>query len=396
MLLTKSEQAQKISPPVDGTEAPAVVYFSLDGRLWVEQASQRMLFEDAFSDSAEAARFLKRMKVAWVPSEQVVLSEVTVPGKRRSDWMAALPYALEERLSGVVETYHFVPFKRFPDGRTLVATVPHASMQAWTESLASVGGGHLQLVADCFRLPAPQESSWNRICDHERCLLRSGGCQGFGSSSVWFDSLLNSARQQADSPVELVDVPAVSLADSTNRTEAALNLRSGPYGGKQGNGGAWKIWAWPAAAVLFLGVLSLVDTSIQTQQWQAEAQTYRQQSKTLFKQLFPQTKRIVNIKSQTLSNLKGMQGAAPDAIGFMPWLRQLEPLVQTGKGVRIDKLDWSLKQKQLSFYLQAGKTESLQILEGEAKKRLPNAQVRLQLKTATPQLVEGILYVAAP
>ncbi|WP_319558041.1 type II secretion system protein GspL [Thiomicrorhabdus sp.] len=398
MLRTKVEQTFS-SPSNDETSAElsAVVYFSTDGQLYLQRGEENLVFNSAFPDMVEGARFLKQLKTVWVPSEQVILTEITVPGKRRSDWLAALPYALEERLSAPVEHYHFVPLKRFSDGRTQVAVVTHTLMQAWVETLQAIGGGHLQLVADCFRLPEPSENHWNRVREEGRCLLRSGVYQGFGALQGWFDPLLYSANQQVgSSTTEIDELLSDDLANSSSRIDAVLNLRVGPYGGKHGYSGMAKIWGWPLGAVAALLVISMLDTSIQTSRLQEQAQSYKQQSHALFKQLFPQTKRIINIKSQTLSNLKQQSGGGSDTVSFMPWLHQIETLVQPGKGVKIDKLDWSLKQKQLSFYLQASKTESLQVLETQAKQRLQNAQVRLQLKTVTPQLVEGILYVAAP
>ena len=83
-------------------------------------------------------RFAAERVRALLP-EGVGLHRVTLPGQRAAALRAALPYALEERLSQELDDLHIVMGPRRSDGRVSAAVVEHSVMTAWTERFAQAG-----------------------------------------------------------------------------------------------------------------------------------------------------------------------------------------------------------------------------------------------------------------
>ena len=131
--------------------------FDLAGKLWLQlnhtEWQEAAFVLQAQADDSAIKKALAKVKVVWVPTEQVTLMSQFVPGKRKQDWMTALPYSLEESLAEPVENLHFVALNRDSTGLASVAVISKVRMQQWVEQLQMMGLGHVQLVADCFQLP---------------------------------------------------------------------------------------------------------------------------------------------------------------------------------------------------------------------------------------------------
>ncbi|MEA3405621.1 MAG: type II secretion system protein GspL, partial [Pseudomonadota bacterium] len=137
--------------------------FDLAGKLWLKLNNADWQ-EAAFvlqsqSDESAIKKAMTKVKVVWVPTEQVSLMQQFVPGKRKQDWMTALPFALEESLSEPVEGLHFVALNRDAEGLVSVAIVSKERMQDWVDQLQSFGLAHALLVADCFQVTVSQKAS---------------------------------------------------------------------------------------------------------------------------------------------------------------------------------------------------------------------------------------------
>ena len=200
--------------PIDAMQCK----FDPAGKLWLK-LNQAQWQEAAFvlqsqSEDSAIKKALAKVNVAWVPTEQVSLMAQFVPGKRKQDWLAALPYALEESLSEPVENLHFVALNRDEAGLVSVAIISKSRMQHWVEQLQAAGLGHVQLVADCFQVPVAQTSIqdkavvwsvFNQQDNHndqneqgnqtQRCLVRTGDYSGFAGSADWYQQLLQLQTQ---------------------------------------------------------------------------------------------------------------------------------------------------------------------------------------------------------
>jgi len=387
--------------------------FDLAGKLWLK-LDQADWQEAAFvlqsqSDDSALKKAIAKLKVIWVPTEQVSMMQQFVPGKRKQDWMTALPYALEESLSEAVETLQFVAMNRDAEGVVSVAVVAKERMQGWVEQLQSLGLDHTLLVADCFQVAVTQtdsdasEQAWSvyqtpkQTSDEtQRYIVRTGEFSGFAGTTEWFEQVKHIQQlQQPDLIIESVAALADSCQTSSTTSRKPcqnFNLRTGEFQAASQESTIWLLWRWPLLMLGLLVVVYLFSISIQTHQHNQQAQAYQSQTEALFKQRFPDVKRIVNIQTQAKTAFAKEGNQLQAGVGPSQLANKIEALFKKYPTVKIQRLDWNDRSAQLLITLQAPQVSALQNLAKEVK-AIQSSE--LKVKNVSQTLAEGVLYVDA-
>lgn len=110
--------------------------------------------------------------IALVPSEEIFLSFVTLPGKNRQKLLKAVPYVVEDQLVDDVEDLHFALSSHSDEGRYLVAAVEHRLMEYWDQALTAAGIRVEVLIPDAAALLATSED-WTVLLEPERAIVRA-------------------------------------------------------------------------------------------------------------------------------------------------------------------------------------------------------------------------------
>ncbi len=388
-------------------------YFNLAGELMIKDANGQVLeTEESLKQLNKQGNLKTVLGIVWVPSQLVVLTEVFTPGKRQSDWMAALPYTLEESLSEPVENLHFVPLQRSKEGMVSVAIVAHQWMERWVATLQSLGLNHVQLVPNCFRVPAVETSEqgdesdeasplvWNVVAENGELHIRSGLYSGFSVREPCLEPFIH-ATEQTGKKVTLNHLSANNQLNSQlddNKSISQLTLRTDAYQAQSKNLKYWQDWRWPALLVGVLIITALISTWQKTQTLAKQTQQYQAQTEHLFKEMFPDVKRIVNIKMQTQSRLNNQQGGGQkNSASLVTLLQRVEPLFKAEPNVKIHRLQWKKGgQGQLQIDVSAQQTQQLQRIVSMSQQQKRTASlmnVELELKNVTPNVVEGVFHV---
>ena len=387
--------------------------FSVTGELIIEDATGQVLDTQACVAQLTQHGTLKNvLALVWVPSELVVLTEVFVPGKRKSDWMAALPYALEESLSEPVENLHFVALHRNKEGMVSVAIVTHQWMAQWVNTLQALGLNHVQLIPECFRVPVADNASsieaeggevapliWNVIADKEVLQIRSGPYSGFSVYASCLDPFIQAAQQGGGeiSLNYLTENHRLNSQLDTNQSISSLTLRTDDYQAQSKSLKYWQDWRWPAVLIGLVLIVSLVATWQKTQILAEQTLQYQTQTERLFKEMFPDVKRIVNIKMQTQTRLNNQQGGGGNnSTSFVALLQAIEPLFKGESSVTIHRIQW--QNERLMIAVTAEHTQQLQTLVNMSQQNSDTSRavkVELELTNVTPDLVEGVFHVTA-
>lgn len=252
-----------------------------------------------------------RRRVVWVPTEQVLLLSVSVPGRQ---WRQALPYAVEPWLATAVDTHHIVPLKRQRDGQVHCAVVDQSRLAHWQAELAQALWQDALLVPDCFQVPEG-EQGWHWHKAGERFPVRTGSWSGFaGSEAICRAVLAQAGMHWTEAEPQLPPWPMLQ----------ALSLNAG-LSHKQGRGAIKRAWWVAGAQALLLLGLYLGQLAWETRRLNAQADAYRAQAQALFLKLFPDVNRVVNIRAQTKAHL-----AAHAPAHFDPphWARVLARIAQ--------------------------------------------------------------------
>jgi general secretion pathway protein L len=349
-------------------------------------------------------------KVIWVPSRWVSILQVFVPGKSRRQWQEALPYALEEQLAQPLEEVHLIALERDKQGVTQVAVVARAQMQAWLAELEKQGLTQALLVAECFALATQAkqaddktdhktdnstDNSWisaPSMIEADSLLLRSGELRGASmANGLWANWFALVKAQQPDITIE--QLRQTTPADTPLSLLRKVNLRQGEFSPQAKSSAASRAWRWPAGLAAIWLLLVGVQTHWQTEQTLQQAQAYQQQTETLFRQLFPQTQRIVNIQVQTQSFLN-QSGQSAASLAPVELLSLIEPHLLAQNAIKPGRMDW--QNQRFSLQLTGRTTEQLDQLLAKVKADLPvGLNARLQIQSLTGSAVEGVLHVDA-
>lgn len=206
-----------------------------------------------------------------VPAGQVRLLAVDLPLPSHAKRLAALPFAIEDRIAEPVDSVHLALGEQLAPGRYLVGVVRHDVMARWAVIAGEAGLGHAAMVPDVLTLPRPQRG-WAVSQANGRAAVREEAGTGFEVPA----GLLRSAWEAAGRPPVIsygerlpddmqtgaasLDVAAPGAA--AGAALAALDLRQGAYAVRKAAGnGLWRKFAWIAAigAAAHVGI-ALGDT----------------------------------------------------------------------------------------------------------------------------------------
>ena len=112
--------------------------------------------------------------------------------------------------------------------------------------------------------------------------------------------------------------------------------------------------------------------------------------------MFPETKRIVNIKSQTLTKLRQADTQSHEGQSLMPLLQRLEAVLVKQPKVKLLELSWNPKKTDaLELQVEAPVSADLERLIKASQQASANLKLRLRLKNVTSERAEGVIYVDA-
>lgn len=130
-------------------------------------------------DTERLKAFAKECEViVYVPTSDVLLTEVALPKLSRHRLLQALPFALEENLIDDVGELHFAIGPISPDQTYPVAVVSRQKMTRWLHVLAAWHVNPAVLMPDVFALPV-EAGICHIACTKEGALLRVSETQGF-------------------------------------------------------------------------------------------------------------------------------------------------------------------------------------------------------------------------
>jgi general secretion pathway protein L len=272
-----------------------------------------------------------------VPGEDVLLCSAAVPGGKRRLLAQAVPYALEEQLVDDVEAQHFA-FGSIDAGRVNVAVVSQAKMEQWLAALREAGIEPEQLIPDVLALPLP-ELGWQVMHLPGRCLIKwaaqSGSVTDPENVRLSLKALLEERDikperigliDYANAPLELHELgveldevssdglAVVQLARSVDE-KSSINLLQGPYSRRERISKFWRPWRAAAALLLAWLVVQLGATIVEHHRLAAEKAALDASIEQIYRQTFPQARKVVNAKLQMERALDGLRGGGSASSG---------------------------------------------------------------------------------
>lgn len=330
------------------------------------------------------AEALARSDAGWrlvLPVEAVTACAVQLPTQKARWLRQALPFAVEELLAEDVEQMHLALGELLADGRHRVFAVRRAWLAAWLELSAGQPPASIQVDADLLPAEGTQllwaEQRW--LLGGEvaaRLSLSDEDCRELCPA---FPEPLH-IHAEAGRPAPVADHQLQTLADPfawLAAQKGGCDLAQAEFALQQ-SGNDWKRWR-PLFVAVGLCVL-LQWTFFMAQGWhlEREGDAYRQASEALYRELFPEETRLVNLRAQFDQNLASGAGAGSGRLLVL--LDQASAALQAeGSTVQVQQLDFSDSRGDLSMQVQAPGFEVLERL----RERLIEAGLAVELGSAS-------------
>lgn len=277
---------------------------------WLDPADQQTILQGHVMELAAAAGN-KPIRLL-LPATEILLLTLTLPIRSSRQLKQAIPYALEEHLADDLENYHW-SWQKLSDDRVAVSIIDQEKLKQRLESISNVNLNLIGVYSEALVLPmvADRTSIW---IEDGYAVVRFNTWLGGGIELDCLPALLESypekqsvqqwssatghdqyAKLQPNQSDQIVP-NLLSIADQ--ETVIPLNLLTGVYSIGHAKHYRWRPWL-PSMMIVLIAI------SIQYGQVIAEYQHLQHQlnelelgNQQLFRQTFPEIKRIVNIKAQ--------------------------------------------------------------------------------------------------
>ncbi|MBF0417176.1 MAG: type II secretion system protein GspL [Magnetococcales bacterium] len=283
---------------------------------------------------ARVAGAVGRRVVLVVPGEEVLLTRVMPPRASSRELEKALPYLLEESLSVSVETLHFAAGPRQADGCMPVAVVAERLMAEWMGQARAVGITPEAVIPEPLLLPL-EPGAWSLLLLSERVLLRAGAYRGWAIDAGNLTFALRLALEAAvgepprrlivwrgegvvgeaelsglDLPIEwrTLEGDPLTLLALGDRPGNGLDLAQGGFAPSGQLAGVVRALRPTLALALVWLALRIGESGWEVMRLDERAVALDQAIERVFRESFPEVKRIVNPRVQMNQQLEALRG----------------------------------------------------------------------------------------
>ncbi|MGF6694725.1 MULTISPECIES: type II secretion system protein GspL [Pseudomonas] len=331
------------------------------------------------------ARALEEVLPPWrliLPVEAVTCCAVRLPTQKGRWLRQALPFAVEELLAEDVESFHLALGGALADGRHRVFAVRRSWLAGWLELAGKLGPRPAAIQIDADLLP---EQGTQLLWLEQRWLLGGEGSARLGFDEQDWTYLRDAcpAPRSARAPAERNTLDGVDEWHETSdaygwlAAQKGSDLAQGEFTLKEERQ-RWSRWKPLLGLVGLWLLLQWSFNLIQTWQLQRQGDTYAAANEALYRELFPQDNKLVNLRAQFDQHLAEASSSGQGRL--LALLGQAaQALIAEGAQVRVQQLDFSETRGDLALQVQAPGFDALERL----RERLIGSGLSVQMGSAS-------------
>lgn len=303
-------------------------------------------------------------RIRIVPAEAVSLFRLDLPIRGSRQRLAALPFALEDRLAGPIDGLHFALCDGAGGPGVLAAVISRDALLA--ERDAADGQ---QLVPECLTLPVPAAAEtgamrWAVCREGDRALVRLSDGTGFAAQIGVLSHLWRHAGEPevtsfgAALPSDMRWSDAEAGAEIPDAATLATDLRQGAFAPDRGLARPLRALA-AVVALAALAHLGLAYADLRAQR--ALAEGLRIEAQRLLAERIPEAT-IYDDPRLLMASLarSGSSGTG----GVLPVFETAaDALLASGRSVSLRSLSWSDRSGALTLQVEAARLEDIQRME---------------------------------
>lgn len=347
--------------------------------------------------------------IVLIPSTQLTITQVAIPSKRWQQIIQAVPYALEEQLAEEVDNLHFAVGKRESHVNFVtVAVIARAVLDAYQQAFKTVNLTPTLLTPDVLAVPKPV-NGWGIIYVKNKVLVRTDVQSGFSIEIESLTVILQAVLLSAHPPEQLVifrdnlptpdlleilqsfDIPIVEQIHEQGvlgwftqelSRHKPLNLLQGNYQPTSKLIELWRPWRLTALLLLIWMLLFFAEQGVDYHQLLLQQQQLSTQIEQIYRQTFPEARRIVDPRAQMeqqLKQLQAQQNREQSTENFLAFFQPLSVSFRQVDGLTIKQLDYQAGRFEIQ--LTAVNSQKLEQL----KKQLNNSGLNADVHVASSQ-----------
>lgn len=307
-----------------------------------------------------------REVVVFVPTSDIAIKRLKVPGSSQRAIRLAAPYMLEETLAQDVEQlcFAFNDLKQDEQGHNcFVAALERKQLEIWLQWLADANIFCKLMIPDALALPVVPQSS-SAVMLGEQVLIRLGEWQVMSfEANAWpvisqFFKGLDENEQTIHAYSALSEVPdeltieylpeELPLAILANNHARKFNLLQGEFQVKEKRSADTMNWLWVAGVACFALILNFGLKGAELYQLSNQQEALETEIIEKYKTVFPETKRvrISTVRSQLRQKLAEV-GNSEDSAGFLALLVKLEPALASVPEIKPQTLKFDGKRQEV-------------------------------------------------
>ena len=118
--------------------------------------------------------------IGVAPADTTTFHQVEVPTRKRSNMLAAVPFAMEDSLSEDIDQLHFTVMDWAPDSPAQVAVLSRQTLEDWLETFKTGGAKLDAIIPEQYLLPIHPDSNATLVRQpDEHYVIKTGPYQGF-------------------------------------------------------------------------------------------------------------------------------------------------------------------------------------------------------------------------
>ncbi|MGJ8679590.1 type II secretion system protein GspL [Paraglaciecola sp.] len=320
-----------------------------------------------------------------VPTSDVLLKWVELPAKAGRKALAAIPFMLEEEISGDI-SQQFFALGHKEGHQQAVAIVNKDKLQTWLDIVEEAGLACNLMLPDVLALPITKDA-WNVLELGQQLLVRQDNWAGLQGETSWLtQAIKHQARQVVKnedqnlvldnhSAIDLTQIQGVSVNSmplelpmkllAEGASSAKFNLLQGEFKVKTQSNGNWKKWRLAAVLAVIALFTSIVDKTLELNRIDTELASLKSEIDKEYKRAFPQAGAYRNLKTTMQRKMKALeQGGSGSSILLM--LSQLKPAFESSK-VKPQTLRFDSKRSELRLQAVASNFEALDTFKKQAE-----------------------------
>lgn len=375
-----------------------------------------------YGSLSDAAHFSENNKVVLLlDSSFIHINQVQIPTKNKQKLLHAAPFALEEQLADEIEDLHFVVASNTNTDKTAVACIRHDILDAILNDCADAGIRADAVLPDSLCLAA-DDKQWAILLFNESAYIQQHALLSANIEREYFKTLLDFTFddddtkipekiilfQNSDEECEQIGHDKLSATEIINvsfndhplvvfcghyKQAMPLNLLQNKYKPVRKGNAQLKRWRIAASLAFIWLTLHLGNTAYLGTQLEASNQELRAQIINIYKDSFPESKKIVNARVQMEQKLNGLRSGSNDNdMDFMSLLGASHKALTSNKDITIKAIDY--RNNNMDISITSTNLKSVEMINT----KLNNDTLKSEIISSTSEnnIVKGKLRIKRP